>query len=232
MDGPITQPERRTLTPAVLASVLFVAASAVIAITFVAARGGLQMPVASSGSPVAVTSPGPTVAPTLPTPSATSAPTLPGATAPPATPEPSTAPTATPIPTPAGTPDALAALPGCPDLPGCYEYLIKRGDSLTGVASRYAIDPSTVVALNPEITDPGTIVVGEILYLGRSPFLRLPPCEGVPDCSLYTIRPGDRLSTIAGRFGITMTAILAANDEITDANAIFSGQVIRLPHPA
>ena len=66
---------------------------------------------------------------------------------------------------------------------------------------------------------------------GRDPFLRLPPCAVVPDCSLYTVRPGDRLSTIAGRFGITVEAILAANPQIGDANAIFSGQVVRLPHP-
>jgi LysM repeat protein len=126
----------------------------------------------------------------------------------------------------------LAALPGCADLPGCYEYTIQRGDSLTGVASRYAIDPSVVLALNPEITDPSTIVVGQVLYLGRDPFLRLPPCIDVPACSLYTVRAGDRLSTIAGRFGITTSAILAANPEISDANAIFTGQLIRLPHPA
>ena len=232
MDGPITQPERRTLTPAVLASALFVAASAVIAIMFTAARGGLQMPLASAGSPVAVASPGPTAVASLPGPVATPAPSLPGATAAPETPAPSPAPTATPIPTPAGTPDALAALPGCPDLPGCYEYLIKRGDSLSGVASRYAISVSTVLALNPEITDPSTIVVGQVLYLGRSPFLRLEPCGSVPDCSLYTVRPGDRLSTLAGRFGITVPSILAANEAITDPNAIFSGQVIRLPWPA
>ena len=232
MDGPIGEPVRRTLTPAVLASALFVAASAVIAILFVAARGGLQMPVASSGSPVAVTSLGPTAAPSLPQPAVTPAPSVPGATATPIpTPAPSSAPTATPIPTPAGTPDALAGLPGCADLPGCYEYLIKRGDSLSGVASHYAIPVSIVLALNPEITDPSTIVVGKVLYLGRSPFLRLPPCGTVPDCSLYTVRPGNRLSTIAGRFGITVESILAANEEITDPNAIFSGQVIRLPHP-
>jgi nucleoid-associated protein YgaU len=228
------QPERRTLTPAVLASALFVAASAVIAIMFVAARGGLQMPLASSGSPVAVASPGPTAAASFPGPAATAAPSLPEATTTPATPVPTAAPSAPPptvAPTPEGPPDPLASLPGCANIPGCYEYLIKRGDSLSGVASRYAISVSTVLALNPEVTDPSTIVVGQILYLGRNPFLRLEPCGSVPNCSLYTVRPGDRLSTLAGRFGITVQSILAANEDITDPNAIFSGQVIRLPHP-
>jgi nucleoid-associated protein YgaU len=226
------------MTPAVLASALFVVASAALAITFVASRGGLQMPQAASGSMAAVASPGstgrpPSAPPTSsPSPAPTAEPTSGATAAPTSTPAPTVPPTTAPSPTPAGPPDPLTALPGCPGVAGCFEYLIRRGDSLSGVASRYAIPVSIVLALNPEIGDPSTIVVGRILYLGRSPFLRLPECGVVPDCSLYTIRPGDRLSTIAGRFGLTLSAILAANEQIIDPNAIYSGQVIRLPHPA
>lgn len=231
MDGPDPEPARRALTPAVLASAVFTAACAIVAIGFVASRGGLQMPVAPSGSAAAIASSAPSAAPSV----------APGTVAPSSSPAaptaaptavPTTVPPATPNPTPAGSPDPLAALPGCADIPGCYEYLIRRGDSLSGVASRYAIPISIVLALNPEVTDPSTIVVGRTLYLGRSPFLRLPPCDAAADCSLYKVKPGDRLSTIAGRYGITVPAILEANPQIEDPNAIFSGQVIRLPHPA
>jgi LysM repeat protein len=225
-----TPPGHRTLTPAVLASALFVAACAVFAVTFVAARGGLSMPIAPTGSAVAVASSATSAEPsgpaaTAPAPTASPTPTALPTTAP------SALPTEAPSPTPVGTPDPLTALPGCPDQPGCYEYLIQRGDTLSAIASRYAIAVPIVLALNPEITDPSTIVVGHILYLGRDLFVRLPPCDAEPDCSLYTVQPGDRLSTIAGRFGLTLDAVLAANPQITDANAIVSGQVIRLPHP-
>lgn len=243
MEGPVAPPVRRTLTPAVLASALFVVACAALAITFVASRGGLQMPIAAVGSASAPPrvapslapsatppAPAPSIAPsTAPTGAPSIDPTIAPSVAPSVAPTPAS--TVAPGPTPSGSPDPLAALPGCPELPGCYEYTIQRGDSLSGIASHYGIPVTIVLALNPEITDPSTIVVGEILYLGRDPFLRLPPCPEVPDCSLYTVRAGDRLSTIAGRFGITTEAILAANPEITDANAIFSGQVIQLPHP-
>lgn len=232
MEGPVELPVRRTLTPAVLASVVFLVACAAVAIAFVTARGGLQMPIAAAGSQAAAASAGPSGVPATPPPSApavTAAPSPPAAspTAAAPTPEPSAAPAVAPTPF-----DPLFALPPCPDQPGCYEYLIKRGDSLSGVASRYAIPVSTVLALNPEVSDPATIVVGQILYLGRDPFLRLPPCETVPSCSLYAVRAGDTLSTIAGRFHITVESILAANPLIEDANSIRSGQVIRLPWPA
>lgn len=235
MDGTTRQPGRRTLTPAVLAAALFTAACAAIAITFVTARGGLQMPVATVGSAVAGASGAPSPAPSI-----ALVPTSAGPTPPLPTPVgPSIAPSLPPVstaapstaPTPSADPDPLTALPGCPGIPGCYEYTIRRGDSLSAVASKYVIAFWVVLALNPEVTDPSTIVVGQTLYLGRDPFLRLPACPDATGCSLYTVRPGDRLSTIAGRFGISVQSILGANPEITDPNAIFSGQVIRLPHP-
>lgn len=232
MEGPNPTRERRTLTPAVLGSALFVAACALVAIGFVAARGGLQMPVAATPPPVAVVSPGPgpSASPSAATPgpaasaAASTAPSLPVQTA-------TAAPTA--IPPSAGAPtfdpnDPLAALPPCPGIPGCFEYLVQRGDTLSGVASRFVLSISTVLGLNPELADPGTIVVGQLLYLGRDPKLRLEQCPDTVNCWLYVVRPGDLLSVIAARYEVTVEAILAANPAITDANTIYSGQVLRL----
>ncbi|HUG29965.1 MAG TPA: LysM domain-containing protein [Candidatus Limnocylindria bacterium] len=232
MTGANLERGRRTLTPAVLGSALFVAACALAAITFVAARGGLQMPVAATLPPAAVASPRPVPSPSLPAPTpappvsaapspASSAP-IPSATAaPPSTPPSPGPPTFDPN-------DPLAALPPCPGIHGCFEYVVQRGDTLSGVASRYVLPVSTVLALNPELADPSTIVVGQVLYLGRDPKLRLEACPGTVSCWLYVVRPGDLLSTIAGRYGVTIDAILAANPAITDVNKIYSGQVLRL----
>lgn len=238
MTGPNPERGRRTLTPAVLGSAAFVAACAFLAITFVAARGGLRMPVAATPPPVAVASdlPAPSDSPPTPAPTAITAPspapTSPEASAPTATATPAL-PSLAPSP---GSPtfdpnDPLAALPACTGIPGCFEYVVQRGDTLSGVASRYVLPVSTVLALNPELADPSTIVVGQVLYLGRDPKLRLEPCPDTVSCWLYVVRPGDLLSIIAGRFDVSLQAILDANPAITDANAIYSGQVIRLVGP-
>jgi nucleoid-associated protein YgaU len=214
------------LTPAVLGSALFVAICAVFAITFVAARGGLQMPIAASPSLAAVAS----TAPTVPPPTETPTPSLPAPTATPALPSPAPSARPTAVASPISPPtDPLFALPRCPDQPGCFEYVIQRGDYLSAIATRFAIPMSTVLALNPEIADPSTIVVGNVLYLGRDPRVRLEPCgPDTVDCWLYVVQPGDRLAIIAERYGMTIPGILAANPEIEDENTIFSGQVLRL----
>lgn len=238
MDRPRRPEARRTLTPAVLASAGFTAACALFAVTFVAARGGLQMPVAATQLPVAVATDGPTVAP----------PTEPSATLPPATPALTPEPTATAAPpSPAAVPtveptpgrtfavptlrpnDPLAALPRCRGYPGCYLYVIERGDSLTGIADKFLVGTNTMFALNPGLSNQSVIVTGQVIYLGRSPFVRLDPCPNAQPCSLYEVQPGDSLGAVAARYGLTTERVLSANPDLE--RPIVTGQVIRLPHP-
>ncbi|HEV2005944.1 MAG TPA: LysM peptidoglycan-binding domain-containing protein [Candidatus Limnocylindrales bacterium] len=229
MEAPSTPSGRRTLTPAVLLAVIFTTACALATVAFVAARGGLDLPLAMpAASDFARASIAPSQAPSP----AETSPSAPSAT-PPApsgapTPTPTPTPTIMPAPTPGPSPDPLTALPACPDHPGCYEYAVRRGDTLSTISDRWGISLRILEALNPRLTSPGTIVVGQILFLGRDPHLGLAFC---PDgtCYLYVVRPGDRLSTIASIYGDPIKDILLLNAEITDPNAIYSGQVIRLP---
>jgi len=244
LDGPTGQARQRTLTPAVLASVVFVAASALFAITFVAGRGGLEMPVASRGAvaagsagPITGESPRPsvvaTVAPATAGPSPTAVPATPTAaptpestidpTEPPATPAPTTAP-------PSLAPDdPLLALPECPGQPGCFIYVIQRNDTLSGVVSRYLLSTTVVLALNPQVTDPRVIVTGTTLYLGRDPYVRLEPCSHQPNCFRYVVVAGDSLGRIAARYGLTIERIQRRNPGLT--LPLQAGQVIKLPRP-
>jgi len=235
VEAPIRPPARRTLTPAVLLAAAFATLCGAGSIAFVAARGGLEMPtLASASGAVAAASPTPAVGTAAPTTPPANGSELPAS--PPASPSPSAAPTPgetapAASSTPAASLDSLAVLPGCPDHPGCYLYTVRRGDTLGTISDRWAIGLAIVEALNPEIRDPSTIVPGQVIYLGRSPVVRLDRCPDLAGCYLYVVRSGDHLSTIAGRYGTTTSAILALNPAITDPNTIRVGQTIRLPGP-
>ena len=251
MEDPTALRDRRTFTPAIVASSIFTAACAVFAIAFVSARGGLQLPVAASQPPVAAASatasvdpiavptiePGPSLlASSPPTALPTPPPTLPPPSLPPTLlPESSpTPPIVTPAPpTPFVPPtlepgDPLLALGECEGHPGCFEYVVVRGDTLSGIISDYLLDIDILEALNPgRLSDPSLIVVGQLLYLGRDPLARLEPCPDGEACALYVVRAGETINQLAARYLLTREAILEANPGMP--RPIEPGQVIRLP---
>lgn len=236
MAGSTGGTRQRALTPAVLASATFTAACAVFAVFFVAGRGGLEMPIAATLAPVAVASQGPTPGPSAPPgptlPPPTIAPTPLATSAPPVQPPP---PTAGPSPgrtfaLPTLRPnDPLADLPVCRDHPGCYVYVVARGDTLSGIADRFLVGTDVILALNPQLTDPSLVVTGQVMYLGLSPFVRLEPCPNAEPCSLYIVQPRDAVVDIAATYGLTVEDIRAANPTMNVP--ILIGDILRLPHP-
>lgn len=54
--------------------------------------------------------------------------------------------------------------------------------------------------------------------------------RGEPRRARYTVQPGDSLSSIASRFGVTQDALLAANG-LDDPNRLEAGTELRIPGP-
>lgn len=159
----------RTMTPAIVLSLVLLVASATAAITFVGATGGLQLPTMAP-SPVALATAGPTAIPTA-TPNASAGPTA--SPTPVATPTPGVTPAPTPVatpeatagPTPAPTSSRYALLTPCPSKPNCYLYTVRAGDNLRSIANYFGVPYETVLALNPTIRNPSTIQPGTVLTL-------------------------------------------------------------------
>ncbi|MHB1582359.1 MAG: lytic transglycosylase [Acidimicrobiales bacterium] len=87
---------------------------------------------------------------------------------------------------------------------------VSPGDTLWSIAARYGTSVSALAAANG-ITDPNWIVAGQTLQV-----------PGGSSTIVVTVSAGDDLSSIAARYGTTVSALAAANG-ITDPNLIDAG---------
>lgn len=111
------------------------------------------------------------------------------------------APTPTPSPTPAPTTGSI--------------YTVQKGDTLRILAARFGTTVDDLVRLNPKVTDPNKIYVGQKLTMPSS-------------VQLYTVVKGDTLRSIAAVFNTTVQKLLELNTTIKDADIIYVGQVLRI----
>ncbi|MCX7624022.1 MAG: LysM peptidoglycan-binding domain-containing protein [Thermomicrobium sp.] len=105
-------------------------------------------------------------------------------------------------------------------------YVVQPGDTLSAIARRSGVTVADLVAANG-LTDPDRIFPGQTLVIPR------PTAATWSDAGprRYVVQPGDTLSSLARRFGISVQALADANG-ITDQDRIFAGQVLTIPTDA
>jgi LysM repeat protein len=161
-------------------------------------------------------------------------PTEESATAEPATEEATTEPTE--VPTPESSVDLT-------EFPGMIDHEVQAGENFTSIAELYGSTAEAILAAN-NLTPDATIFPGNRLKVP----VRVAPAEvdatAVPteepvataeaesaeatEQVRVTVRPGDTLSAIAERYGISVFD-LARENRITNWNLVFYGQVLRIP---
>jgi len=97
-------------------------------------------------------------------------------------------------------------------------YVVKSGDTLSEIASRYNTTVVKIASMN-NIENVNLIYVGQKLNLG---------CENVSRETIrtYTVKSGDTLGEIAIKLNSTVS-ILASKNNIKNVNLIYVGQVIK-----
>ncbi len=133
-------------------------------------------------------------------------------------------------------------------------YTVVGGDTLSALAARWSTSVATITDLNG-IENPDLIVVGQQLIVpgrgraGRTalaggsaptstvsaptraagaPLSTDPVTPPSSSGGTYTVQPGDSLSLIAERLGVSLQALIDANG-IADANLIYVGQELIVP---
>lgn len=105
-------------------------------------------------------------------------------------------------------------------------YTVKPGDTLYKIAAQHGTSVAAIMAINT-IANPNLIYVGQIIRIpgGTAPPANPPPPAGG---ATYVVQPGDTLYRIALRHGVTVAALVAAN-QIQNSNLITVGQVLVIP---
>lgn len=103
-------------------------------------------------------------------------------------------------------------------------YVVRWGDTLSGIALRAGVSLWALLQANG-LTSSQLIYVGQKLVIPGLASATPAPSDTQVDS--YVVRPGDSLSRIAQRFGIS-TFTLARLNNITNSSLIFAGQVLRI----
>lgn len=114
-------------------------------------------------------------------------------------------------------------------------YVVRKGDTLSGIAHRFGLSVAEVVALN-QLDNKNLIRVGQSLLLPGKIDVQAPTPPQRPASSgsmartasgNYVIQKGDTLSEIAVKFDTTVGAIRSANK--LSGNTIYAGQKLVIP---
>ncbi|MCZ6463912.1 MAG: LysM peptidoglycan-binding domain-containing protein, partial [Proteobacteria bacterium] len=113
-------------------------------------------------------------------------------------------------------------------------HVVRRGETLSRIASRYGVRTSVLVELNG-LRSRHRIRIGQKLRLPdsghstRVASARQSPTQPIapPTDGVYTVRRGDTLSRIASRFGLDETELIRANG-LPNRNRISVGQQLRV----
>ena len=103
-----------------------------------------------------------------------------------------------------------------PDIKPIEYYVVKKRDTLSKIAAMYGCTVDDILLLNPQITNPNLIRVGQKITIPTN-----------VKTVTYTVKKGDTLSKIANRYGLYYKAIAELNG-IKPPYTIYPGQTIIL----
>lgn len=105
------------------------------------------------------------------------------------------------------------------DTPSETTYIVKKGDTLYSISSRFKIPIENIIKLNNLTSN--TLQIGQILKLKEETF---------PESKYYTVQKGDNLYSIARKYNTTVEALKKINN--LDSNNLQIGKILLIENAA
>lgn len=112
------------------------------------------------------------------------------------------------------------------------DYRVRPGDTLSAIAAKFNVSLSALEAANPQIADPDKIFPDELVRIPSSGALEHNVVVMPPRFVTYVVRAGDTMSAIAAAHNMSLTALEAANPQVTNPDLIHPGETLNVAGPA
>ncbi|MCD4850140.1 LysM peptidoglycan-binding domain-containing protein [Arthrobacter sp. AK01] len=139
-----------------------------------------------------------------------------------------------------GTATATPAQPSAPAAPSAPSnatvYTVVSGDTLGAIAAKHGVPLSSIFSWN-NLNGSSIIYPGQKIKVsgGSAPSTPATPAPApapapapLANTGSYTIKAGDTLSSIASRHGVSLSALMTANN-VTATTVIYPGQKLTIP---
>ncbi|MBT2588075.1 LysM peptidoglycan-binding domain-containing protein [Arthrobacter sp. ISL-95] len=126
------------------------------------------------------------------------------------------------------------AAPSAPSAPtSATVYTVVSGDTLGAIAAKHGVPLSSIFSWNglngSSIIYPGQKIKVSGGSAPSAPAAPAPAPAPLAGTGSYTIKAGDTLSSIASRHGVSLAALMAANNNVTATTVIYPGQKLTIP---
>ncbi len=110
---------------------------------------------------------------------------------------------------------------------GYIKYKVKPGDSLIKIAKKFGVSTKEIIKAN-NLKKPYHLRVGQILKIPKKTSKKKKSKPKIKAYKIYKVRPGDSLSVIAKRFGVSTKEIIKANN-LKKPYHLRVGQKLKIP---
>jgi len=93
-------------------------------------------------------------------------------------------------------------------------YAVRKGETCSSIARKFGVTVWQLERANPGL-DCDNLQIGQVICIPGI------ADEFCPGGQLYTVRRGDSMFTIAQRFGIPLSRLIAANPQVPDPDLIY-----------
>lgn len=132
----------------------------------------------------------------------------------------------------AGAVSALSLLAVTTQAVNAEQLTVKSGDTIWGLAKQHGLSVSALEQVNPSVKKINDSI--DLITVGQQ--LTLPTAQHDASADLnadgsYTVKPGDTLSSIADRYNVTVSQLMAWNNLSTN-DSLYIGQQLSVTDPA